>query len=112
LFVEGDGEVRGGALPNGPQEHGGEAVDGVRRHSLPGGEVGQGVIGAEDGVRTVDQPERRHRRAVLTPEASRCCTEKVRLCGYLIEAVPVSGRSYVSANTLVSTWIPRLWRAS
>ena len=68
LLVECDREVSGAALANGTQEHGGEAVDGIRRHSLPGGEVGQGMVGAEDGVRTVDQPERRHRRPVLTPE--------------------------------------------
>src|SRR5205085_4292843 len=36
-------------------------VDGVGGHALPGGKVGERVVGAEDGVRAVHQPERRHR---------------------------------------------------
>ena len=70
LLVEGDGEVRGISLADGLEQHGGEAVDGVGGHALAGGEMGQGVIGAEDGVRPIDQPERRHRRVVTSPPLS------------------------------------------
>ena len=89
LLVEGDCQVRGVALADRPQQHGGEAVDGVRRHALPRGEMGKGVIGAKDGVGAVHQPERRHRSRVLTscgrgrasdqPQSARSAERIIRL---------------------------------
>ena len=60
LLVERDGQVRRAPLADGPQQHGGEAVDGVGGDALAGREVRQRVVGAEDGVRAVDEPERGH----------------------------------------------------
>src|SRR5439155_18582327 len=65
FLVEGHGEVGGISLADALEEHGGEAVDGVGGHALAGREMRERVVGAEDGVRAIHQPERRH-RGVLT----------------------------------------------
>jgi len=59
-LVEGDRQVGRVPLADRPQQHGGESVDGVGGDALAGGEVRQRVVGAEDGVRAVDEPERGH----------------------------------------------------